>query len=97
MEQTNKEPIATLPATLPADAKGYTKHMQMHMNFGEEGGAATYAIRGPGGVKMPIHYQYDTRKKGGPTGFFIDGVEQVFKRWTDLATYWPTFISERAA
>ena len=86
-----------LPETLPADAKGYTKRMKMHMNFGPDGGAANYEVYGPEGEPMPITYQYDTRKKGaGPTGFFIDGVDQVFKRWADLATYWPTYIAERA-
>jgi hypothetical protein len=97
MQAADHATDAALPATLPADAKGYTKHMHMHLNYGEAGGAATYSIRGPGGITMPISYQYDTRKKGAaPTGFFIDGVDQVFKRWADLAAYWPTYFAERA-
>jgi hypothetical protein len=88
---------ATLPQTLPSDAKGYTKRMQIHLNFGEDGGSAKYTVHGPAGEEMPITYQYDTRKKGAaPTGFFIDGVDQVFKRWADLAAYWPSYVVERA-
>jgi hypothetical protein len=96
MSTNNESNIAALPDTLPADAKGYTKRMKMHMNFGPEGGAATYEVYGPEGKEMPISYQYDTRKKGAnPTGFFIHGVDQVFKRWADLCSYWPTYIAER--
>ena len=85
------------PATLPADAEGYTKRMNIHLNFGEDGGSAHYSIYGPGGVEMPITYQYDTRKKGAAsTGFFIEGVDQAFKRWPDLAAYWPTYMADRA-
>lgn len=84
------------PAPLPADPKGYTKRMKMHLNFGREGGAATYAIYDPDGDEMPITYQYDTRP-GGITGFSLTGVEQVFASWADLAAYWPTFVKARPA
>ena len=93
----NQKNSAGLPATLPTDASGYTKRMQVHMNFGEDGGSGKYSVHGPAGIEMPISYQYDTRKTGAaPTGFFIDGVDQVFKRWADLAAYWPTYMAERA-
>ena len=89
---------AILPQELPVDATGFTRRLVMHMNYGSDGGAATYTIHGPGGIDMPVTYQYDARKKAGaPTGFFIDGVDECFKRWTDLAVYWPTYIAERAA
>ena len=86
-----------LPATLPADASGYTKSLIVHMNFGDDGGAARYSIHGPGGADTPITYQYDTRKEATvPKGFFIEGVDHAFNSWADLANYWPTYIAERA-
>lgn len=70
--------------------------MQMHMNFGPEGGAATYDIFDLSGNALPIHYQYDTRIKGAETGYFIQGVEQCFANWKALAEYWPEFIKSKA-
>lgn len=89
-------PQSDAPATLPADAKGYTRRLKMHMNFGPEGGAATYSIHDPAGAETPIAYQYDTRK-GGVTGYSLPGVERAFKRWSDLVAYWPAFVKARAA
>lgn len=98
MSMQSTAPVALFddPAPLPADPKGYTKRMKMHMNFGRGGGAATYAIHDPQGNEMPITYQYDTRK-GGITGFSLPGVEQVFPCWADVAAYWPTFVKGRPA
>lgn len=53
---------------LPAVPTGWTKHLLMHLNFGEAGGAATYEIKDPDGNVAPFGYQYDTRP-GGVTGF----------------------------
>ena len=87
----------SLPPELPLDGAGYGRKMAMHMNFGGGAGGATYTIHGPGGVRMPISYQYDTRKKDAhPTGYFIDGVERCFKTWREVAEYWPEFIKSKS-
>lgn len=87
-----------LPATLPSDPKGFTKRMKMHLNFGRKGGAAIFSIHDPDGKELPITYQYDTRKKGAAeTGLFIDGVDTCFKKWSDLAAYWPEYIKSQVA
>lgn len=89
-------PSIGLPATLPSDGKGFSKRMVIHMNFGEDGGAANYTVHDADGNLMPITHQYDTRKKdANPTGYFLDGVEQCFSKWADLAAYWPEFIASR--
>ena len=81
-----------LPRTLPVDAKGFTRRMIIHMNFGEDGGAAKYSIHGPDDIDMPIAYQYDTRKDSAQKGFYLHGVERIFT-WPDLVAYWPEFIA----
>jgi hypothetical protein len=92
-----KQASAELPAALPADGKGFSKHLIMHINFGDDGGAANYNIKGIDRQELPITYQYDTRKDADyPKAFFIDGVEQAFKSWAELVAYWPTFIAERS-
>jgi hypothetical protein len=89
----NTETKKALPAELPADPKGFTKNIVVHFNYGPDGGSAIYKIKDPDGKELPITYQYDTRKKGAaPTGLFIDGVDQCFKRWSELTAYWPEYI-----
>lgn len=50
----------SLPETLP---EGCTRKMTMHMSV-QGGGVASYSIHLPTGEALPIHYQYDSRKKG---------------------------------
>lgn len=71
---------------LPEKPEGFTRRMTMHMNFGSEGGAATFDIYGPDGALMPFGYQYDTRK-GGLTGFRVEGVEGVMT-WAQLREHY---------
>lgn len=74
-------------ANLPEKPEGWTRHLLLHMNFGEAGGAATYEIKDQDGNKTPIGYQYDTRK-GGLTGFTLPGAEGVMP-WAQLCAKWP--------
>lgn len=78
---------------LPEKPDGWTKRQLMHMNFGDEGGAATYDIYNPSGVKAVFGYQYDTRK-GGLTGFLLPKIDGVLT-WTQLRHKWPIWIAER--
>ena len=50
-----------LPDELPEQFKG-TKRMGIHLNYGRDGGAATYRWHGADGRAWPIQEQYDTRK-----------------------------------
>ena len=63
--------------------------MTMHLNFGRDGGAATFSIHDESGNLLPIGYQYDTRK-GGFTGFTLPGVEGVMT-WPALHARYPTW------
>lgn len=97
------------PDSLDPAGKGYTRRMALHLNFGEDGGAATFRIHDPEGRPLPITYQYDTRKPTAkvvpyPTGFAIDGFyppdggdRPVFIRWSDVAAVWPTALAEHRA
>ena len=72
--------------TLPEKPVGWTRRMNLHLNFGSEGGAATFDIFDPNGEKAPFGYQYDTRK-GGLTGFTVPGVEGVMT-WGELRAHY---------
>ena len=72
--------MANLPAEkqfvvlteLPETPVGWTKRMEVHLNYGRAGGAATYSIFDEQGRKTNIGYAYDTRGEG-ESGFFIHG------------------------
>lgn len=83
-----------VPETLPAQPDGFTKHLQMHMNFGKGRGGATYSIKDAEGRLMPFGYQYDTRK-GGLTGLTLSGRDGVMT-WAELVAYWPEYLKKRA-
>jgi hypothetical protein len=86
------ESIGLVPE-LPVRPTGWTKNLIMHLNFGSDGGAATYSIHKPDGEKMPFGYQYDTRKDG-LTGFTLPNVEGVMT-WAELREKWPEWIKTR--
>lgn len=71
---------------LPERPDGWTKRMEMHLNYGKTGGAATYSIFDDKGRKTNIGYAYDTRKSKeaphGESGFFIHGSELM--PWAQL-------------
>ena len=83
-------PIEKTPTELP---DGCTRKMQMHLNFGSKGGAATYSVHLPTGEQLPIVYQYDTQKKPDyETGFFFTfgtGDDPVYKKWSECKAAWP--------
>lgn len=87
--------LKALPAELPEKPTGWTKHLLMHMNFGEAGGAASYDIKTPKGELTPIGYQYDTRL-GGLTGFNLPDRKNVFT-WAELRAEWPVWRAEQEA
>jgi hypothetical protein len=83
---------------LPENPKGWTKHLAVHYNYGEKGGAATYTIRDEKGRQTNVCYAYDTRKsKGAPkgeAGFFVNGSElmpwaELRRRFTELTASKP--------
>lgn len=79
--------------TLPAKPVGWTRRMVMHMNFGRDGGAATYAVFDPDGNEADFAYQYDTRL-GGRNGFTLAGVDGVLT-WAQLVQEYPAYVARR--
>lgn len=77
---------------LPEKPEGWTRRMLCHMNFGGDGGAATFEIIDTGGNTTPIGYQYDTRKNG-LTGYTLPNVEGVMTR-AELRDRWPEWNKE---
>jgi hypothetical protein len=77
-------------ANLPETPEGWTKRMVCHLNFGSEGGSASYDVFDAQGRKMPFGYGYDTRKGGGK-GFYVphrDGYltwDQVREHYAHIA------------
>ena len=83
---------------LPEKPDGWTKHLAVHYNYGEKGGAATYTIRDQFGRQTNIGYAYDTRKSKeapkGEAGFFVNGSElmtwqELRRRFTELTSSKP--------
>jgi hypothetical protein len=79
---------------LPENPVGGTKRMVMHLNFGEAGGSATYAIHDEKGRRTNVCYAYDTRGKG-EAGFFVNGSELM--PWKELRARFAELIKPRAA
>lgn len=71
---------------LPENPKGWTKKMLMHINYGEDGGAATYEIFDADGNKTQIGWQYDTRGEG-QQGFTLSGFDNLMT-WAELREAW---------
>lgn len=90
------KPVEQIMLTeLPEKPDGWTKHLAVHYNYGEKGGAATYTIRDERGRQTNIGYAYDTRKTKesprGEAGFFVNGSElmtwpELRRRFTELTT-----------
>ena len=76
---------------LPEKPTGWTRRMSMHLNYGSAGGAATFTIHDPDGKQAEFGYQYDTRK-GGRTGFTLDGIKDVMT-WDQLRAAWPAWVA----
>ena len=83
--------MSALPKELPEKPEGWTRHLIMHLNFGDEGGSATYTIKDEAGREMPIIYGYDTRKPA-VKGFKLDGIEEIMT-WAELRAKWPEWLA----
>ncbi len=59
-----------LMANLPETPEGWTKRMACHLNFGSEGGSASYDVFDAEGRRMPFGWGYDSREGGG-RGFYV--------------------------
>lgn len=55
-----------IPDPLPEKPTGWGKRLNMHLNFGEDGGAAIYTVMDNEKRETCISYQYDTRKPTPP-------------------------------
>lgn len=94
MSVHREKPVELVTLTeLPETPKGWTKHLAVHYNYGEKGGAATYTIRDEKGRQTNVGYAYDTRKSKeapkGEAGFFVNGSElmtwaELRRRFTEL-------------
>lgn len=85
-----------LPETLPEGAKGYTKCLGMHLNYGSDGGAATYSIHDENGEIMPFGYAYRSgsrTKSENYAGFIAPGHESKALSWPELQALWPEILS----
>lgn len=94
MSVHREKPVELVTLTeLPETPTGWTKHLAVHYNYGEKGGAATYTIRDDKGRQTNVGYAYDTRKSKeapkGEAGFFVNGSElmtwpELRRRYTEL-------------
>ena len=88
-----------LPAALPEKPTGYTKRMVMHLNYGEDGGAATYTIHDPDGREMPFNYAYRSgskKKAENYAGFILEGHQDKALSWAELRDAWPAYVASKA-
>ncbi len=79
------------PSELPFKPTGFTKKMNMHLNFGSDGGMGTYECFYPDGTIAPFRWQYDTRK-GGLTGFLLPEIAGVMS-WAELVFKWQEYVA----
>lgn len=87
----NRQTVDDLPEELPVEALG---KMEVHFNYGNGQGGATYSVWTTGGQRLPIGYQYDTRRKdAAPTGFFFldDPESEVMPTWRAVRAAWPAY------
>lgn len=72
------------PEQLDPTAKGYTKRMVAHFNFGRGKGAASYEIRDAEGRLLPVTYSYGA---GGKESWFQLG--EVQGTWQEILRAYP--------
>lgn len=84
---------------LPETPTGWTKHLAVHFNYGNKGGAASYAIHDERGRRTNIGYAYDTRKSKeaprGEEGFFVNGSELM--SWAELRRRYAELTAQQRA
>lgn len=81
-------------AELPEEPTGWTKRMEMHLNYGRDGGAATYSIFDEQGRRTNIGYAYDTRGEG-ESGFFVNG--SGLMPWSELRTRYAELMKPKGS
>lgn len=84
--------MTALPKELPESPKGWTQSLIMHMNYGFEGGSATYRLKDETGREMPIIYGYDTREPA-VSGFKLKGSNDILT-WREVRAKWPAWLAE---
>lgn len=86
----NSSPAPTFPKTiwldaLPEKPEGWTQRMELHLNFGREGGAMQYALYDEQSRKIKgIGYGYDTRKGGGRGFYLLNDEQKGWLTWAQL-------------
>lgn len=84
---------------LPEEPKGWTKKLQVHYNYGPNGGAATYSVHDEKGRRTNVGYAYDTRKSKeaprGESGFFVNGSELM--SWDELRAKFADLIAPKSS
>ena len=74
------------------------RFLSVHMNFGREGGAATYSFYEKDGQPLPFTFRYRTgSKKPGVNfeGYFLDGREDIVLSAPELHEAWPGYVAEQ--
>jgi len=84
----------TYPNQLPEKPEGWTRSLICHLNYGEDGGSATYSVKDADGQEMPFIYGYDTRKPP-VKGFKLPGEETVMT-WAQLRARWADWLREQS-
>lgn len=83
----------TYPQQLPEKPEGWTRSLICHLNYGADGGSATYSVKDADGQEMPFVYGYDTRKPP-VKGFKLPGDEAIMT-WEQLRARWPEWVREQ--
>lgn len=81
---------------IPPETTGFTKKCEFHMSYEHKGqrcGRAVYRIHDPDGIPTPIAHRYDTNPDTGYNGYFVDGCETKFGKWSDAAAQWNAMLA----
>jgi hypothetical protein len=88
---TRREELNAL-ADMPEKPEGWIRSMVYHMNFGREGGLASYEVFDADGRKVPFRWGYDTREGGG-RGFYIPSREG-YHTWQQVREHYRALAQE---
>lgn len=95
-----QDPMTMRNRPLPLDLRDIrtVRRLQMHMNFGREGGAAVYSIHEPDGNPLPFSWQYRSGARKDPSlnfqGFILIGREDKHYSGSELIAAWPEYVVE---
>lgn len=85
---------------LPMSVEGLKSRCEFHMSYEHKKkrcGKAVYVILDADGTVTPVVRQYDTNPDNGYDGYFVDGCDTRFGKWSDAAAQWNKMLSERTA